>query len=377
MSPVRDGHGVNTEGIRARVCEALSEWYPGATLQADSIRLATEKNLRWSRHFIYEVVSEYDRIVRKVLVKCPRTRDVCGQQQTEARPAGGGLRAEFEALRLLHRHLGAGQVEGLTAVRPLACFSDLDAVALEYRPGCDLRVLTVRAGRPWARRVTLAGVERAAERGGRLLAAIHQMPRDPYPCVRPFDRTAYEKRAAEHMETLARAGVSAGVNRRLRQACQLIRRVAPALAMDTVAAYLHGDMYPDNIVQLADGRVFAIDTTLEQTGSVEEDIARFIVGVETLTERLTRGGLGVRTRAVRAVNGAFLAGYARGARYAPRIVAAMCVLTALHHWIGLLTVSSAIRPSALGYALRNGRINPFMLWYFKRACADLERECRT
>jgi tRNA A-37 threonylcarbamoyl transferase component Bud32 len=276
---------ISEAAVRAEVAPLLTAALP------DGFRLANRREFRWSTHFVYESPRS-DRSGSKVLVKVLRAEDAQGRRQSGVAP-GERAAAEYGALSLLEQVTTAAGDPTLTAVHPFGCRGEIGAVVMEYRPARDLRSL-IRAAAGWtASSVLRSSVETAAASAGKLLALVHERL-----ATGPADLT----------------GTRVG---------------------------LHGDLYPDNVMLDADGRVFFLDTGLDRVGSAAEDLAKFVVGTDSLKERLVLGDTLVRSSALRAVIESFIRGY-RGVRpiSAPEL-ACGTVLAGLRRWRVIASAASA------------------------------------
>jgi tRNA A-37 threonylcarbamoyl transferase component Bud32 len=137
--------------------------------------------------------------------------------------------------------------------------------------------------------------------------------------------------------------------------------------------HLHRDLYPENLVHVSDGRVYTVDTTLHQVGPVEEDIAKLLVGVDTLKQRLLAGSIAVRPDNVGAIKQAFVAGYCTQARFSPRILSLFRLLALTQRWIEVLSVLACKVPPVVASAIQRTRINPFMLAYLDSILAEFQQ----
>lgn len=349
--------------VQTRLLESLHVWYPDLCHGSVSLVHVQEKRFRWSRHLVFEVINERGLSGPMILAKISRSRDTSGRTQDEAGRSSNALMLEYRALSLLYEHLGGNENEGITAVRPLTYFSDIDALVVEYMPGRNFLVLILDAARPWGKRSVLQDAVDAVYRAGRLLGAIHQIKLEGYPREEPFDSDKYHQRLQDKVERLLSLVSGEYVRRRL----VLIQQAAHELGLQetVIMNHLHRDLYPENLVHLPDGRVYTVDTTLHQVGPVEEDIAKFLVGVDTLKQRLLFGCVTIRSDAVDAIERSFLAGYCTRARFSPRILVLFRLLALTQRWIEVLSVLARKAPIAIASAIQRARINPFML-----ACLD-------
>jgi hypothetical protein len=359
--------------VQTRLLESLHVWYPDLNHGDFSLINIQEKRFRWSQHFTLEIRDERGRCEPTILVKLSRSHSTGGHTQ-DIRPSSNALMLEYQALSLLYEHLGENKIEGITAVRPLAYFSDTDALVLEYIPGCDLLALVRGAGRLWAKQSVVRASANAAYRAGRLLSAIHHIQQGCYPRKESFNGEGYHQRLQEKSETLLSMVSGEHVRKRLLLVKSAVHELVPALQENTIVSYLHRDFNPDNLVQLPDGRVYTIDTTLHQVGPVEEDIANFLVGLDTLKQNLLGGSLVIRSSTLDAVKQSFLDGYCAYGQFSPRILLLLRLLALMQRWIEVLDVLVWKAPDIIASAIQRIRIDPFMLAYLDHIWIDLQKE---
>lgn len=359
--------------VQARLLELLHDWYPELREGKVSIVNIEEKQFRWSRHLIFQVISERGLGGPMILVKLLRLRGPSGRIQDTARPSSNAVRLEYQALSLVYEHLGGNGIEGITAVRPLTYFSDIDALVVEYMPGRDLLSLLLAAGRPWAKRSALDVATEVAYRGGRLLGSIHKIERGPYPRKALLNGEQYRRRLQEDVQALLRLMPDRHARRRLLLVQQAAHEFVSALQEHVTVSYLHSDFNLDNLVQLPDGRVYTIDTTLHQVGPVEDDIANLLVGIDTLKQRLLLGSIAIRPDNVALVRRSFLSGYCTEARFSPRVLLLSRLRALIRRWTGVLSVLTPKVSPIIASSIRRARINPFMLAYLDSVWTDLQK----
>jgi len=146
------------------------------------------------------------------------------------------------------------------------------------------------------------------------------------------------------------------------------------LQENIIVSHLHRDLNLDNFVQLPDGRVYTIDTTLYQVGPVEEDIAYFLVGLDTLKQRVLAGGLAIRSSTLDAVKQSFLDGYCAYGQFSSRILLLFRLLDLMQRWIEVLDALVRKAPDTIASTIQRIRINPFMLAYLDHIWIDFQKE---
>jgi aminoglycoside phosphotransferase (APT) family kinase protein len=122
---------------------------------------------------------------------------------------------------------------------------------------------------------------------------------------------------------------------------------------------LHGDFYPDNLVRTREGELYAVDTMLFARGPAEDDVARFLVGVDTLRTRIVLGDTLLPVGRLDEARRAFLDGYRSMRDIDTRLLAAGMARAALIRWAELRAAAALDRPAPL-VALSRRRIDAFM-----------------
>ncbi|MCL4295419.1 MAG: phosphotransferase [Anaerolineae bacterium] len=362
--------------VQTRLLESLPVWYPDLNHGDFSLTNIQEKRFRWSHHHTLDIRDERGRCERTILVKRSRSHSTDGDAQ-DIRHSSDALMLEYQALSLLYQHFGENKIEGITAVRSLAYFSDTDTLVLEYVPGSDLLAIVRRAGRPWTKQSVVQTSAKAAYRAGRLLSGIHQIEQGCYPKKETFNGEEYYQRLQEKSETLLSLVSEEFSRKRLLLVKQAVQELAPMLQEKTIVSHLHRDLNLDNFVQLPDGRVYTIDTTLYQVGSVEEDIAYFLVGLDTLKQRVLAGDLAIRSSTIDALKQSFLDGYCANGHFSSRILLLFSLLELMQRWIDVLDALTRQAPDIIASAIQRLRINPFMLAYLDHIWIDVQKEWGT
>lgn len=239
--------------VRRVAAQTLAAALPGG------YHFAYERAFRWSSHFVYEGRSLTGE-THSVIVKVLRAQDGQGRTQSSADP-GARAAAEFRALQMIEAIVTASGDDRLTAVHPYGALTDIGAVVMAFQPARDFRSMLSRATTASAGAGEVAETLETAALAGRLIAHVHA------------------------------------------------RDIGGAREIAGRSVALHGDLYPDNVMRDNAGRVFVLDTGLSDIGYPAEDLAKFVVGVDTLKERLMWGGQR-RATIVDQVKAAFLSGYA-------------------------------------------------------------------
>ena len=360
--------------IQDRLMKSLPVWYPGVTDSNASLVFVQRKEYRWSWHLLFRIVGSCKHEGQQILVKCPKAQDSVGRVQRGVRSEQDSQLLEYRALSLLYEHFGSGQLDGVTAVRPLAYFPGTDALALEYLPGQNLLLVMLAGVRPWARQSALQAAVDAATRAGRLAGGLHQMRREQYPRTESFDSEAYYINLQKKVDELMHLSIGTLVHRRLDGILRMVRQFASTVQENVVVTYLHNDLQLSNFIELPDGRVCMIDTTLEWTGPVEKDISRVLILVETPKQRVLGGAGVVRADALGAITQAFLSGYCERSHYSSRVLILYRLLVFVQRWSALLDILRRKAPALVTSVIQRIRVNPFMLGYLDSISKDIQEK---
>lgn len=371
---IAEDMGANVvEPVQAQILDSLHAWYPDLNHGDYSLVNVQEKRFRWSHHFTFEVRDERGCLGPRILAKLSRSHEP-GGDLLDVGPAPNALMLEYQALSLLYERLGGNRIEGVTAVRALTYLTDANALILEHMPGRDLLAQLLSAGRPWAKQSVVQVTAKAANRGGRLLGLIHCIERGQYPRRDAFNSKKYYRRLHEKTETLLGMVSEVTVRERLLPVKQAVSKLALDVREDVTITNLHGDLNPDNLVQLPDGRVYTIDTTLHQPGCVEEDLAVLLVGIDMLKQKLLAGALAIRSSNLDVVKQSFLDGYSVHAQFSSRILLLYEVLALVQRWIEVLDLLAQKAPRIIATAIERRRINPLMLAHLDHIWRDAKKE---
>ncbi len=362
-------------GVQGRVQESLASWYPEFSSGRVRAVLVQTKDFRWSRHFVFEIVRDGENQAIFLLVKCIRATDSTGRVQEAARPDNNAQVLEYEALQTLYNNFGMRESTDLTAARPLALWRDIDALVLEYVSGRDLLAIIFDAIKPWSGVAVQRRALEATRRGGRLVASFHSITRGSYPSSVEFNAEDYAQRLQERTAALVEYIHVPGVRRRLFKTQGAVGKIAERIQEDVQISFLHRDLNPDNIVETPDGRVFTVDTTLHEIGAIEEDLAKFLVHLDTLKKRLLMGPFAIRASRTAEIKGAFLSGYASVGCYSPRVLAMFKLLAFVQRWIDRMSRFTHTVSGPAAVAFQRFRINPFMLGCLDNIWKEIQQEC--
>jgi aminoglycoside phosphotransferase (APT) family kinase protein len=200
---------------------------------------------------------------------------------------------QFRALTLAYRWLD--EEDRHTAVRPVACLEELDAVVMEYVSGQPYRATLQRGV------VAPEPARRAATAAGDALRRLHRHALEPQASV-DLRSLADEVREAE-AAALRPSGL------RLPDQVQRVLDRVPARSVIQNRVLTHGDFAPTNLILIAPDEVAVLDPSLAEVGYPEDDLARFLAVVSSYSVFIPGSVLPVVRRRRRELEGAFRSGY--------------------------------------------------------------------
>jgi hypothetical protein len=368
----RSRHNAPLENaIKKWILAECGSWYDETYT---SIRITTVKQYRWSRHYLIRLDGPSGMPFRTVLAKVLRSPGAHERSQGAVRPAMGAIRREFEALSVLYRSLGEGAYHGLTAIRPLGFSSALNLLALEYAPGRDLLSGITHGLHLQAPVCRLTGVVESIREAGRLLAVFHRAGHGAYLRCGRFNEVEFLHNLRSEVELVLQKVRTNAARERLRR----IIKTTPEWRLERdemiTISRLHRDYYPDNVVQLPGGEVYTIDTTMDQEGPVEDDIAKFIIGAWVTKKALLLRHGWLNTQALRMIQLEFLDGYATNGTCNSSILALSVLGSLLRRWLEVYGVLLEKTPRTLADLVIWSRIEPALVHCLDVIMRDIELE---
>jgi len=310
----------------------------------------------------------------KILVKQLKSMDNLGRNQNDYRSAENSQLLEYKAISLLYDHFGKGQFDDITAIKALTYFPELDALALEYVPAVNVLSIIFAGTSRWAGRTRIQAAIDVAERIGRFTAEIHKINQDKCPRTELFNCEIYLTGLQTKVDDLLALGVCNEIRYRLEEVLKIAEQYLSGLRENVVVSYLHSDLHMANFLKLKDDRICTIDTSLEFTGPVEQDISNLIIITETPKRRVLGGGAVVRGDVLKEVTQAFLAGYSQRGCYCRSVLTLYRLLSFIRHWAGILDILQRRTPNWISSAFQRVRLNHFMLRYLDAICNDFAKE---
>ena len=254
------------------------------------------------------------------------------------------IELEFEALRTLDARLAEVDEPDLAAVRALGILPRSEALVMEAFEGQPLHRLLVRGS---FRRVGALRPVNLARTAGRWLRVLHDTPTSGRP-VRQGTRQEVVDAFTAYGAYLAREKSGFDLRPVIDAGIEAVSRLPEPLP--TVVS--HGDFAPRNILVDDAGRLAVIDLLARWQAPPYEDLAGFLVSLETSRVNAATRGL-VFGRAVERLEPAFLAGYFGSAPVPRRAIRLYELLLVLDKW--------SARASRAGSHGRVGRLRERMI----------------
>jgi aminoglycoside phosphotransferase len=280
----------------------LPDWYPDVDLSAPlAIEHVDERQLSTVARVL---VSRIDAEPVALIIKVGWTGLPSGfmdrPRLAPVTTSGERLRMEFEALTMVAARMEELDDPKLGAIRALGILPGSAALVMEVFPGRPMQRILARG--PLERSRSLRPTRLAWE-AGRWLRVFHDMPIPDQP-VRQGTRqdladafTEYGAHLAGHTNTRDLASmVQAGIDG--------VARMPDPLPL----SQCHGDFAPRNVLVDADGRLAVIDLLIRWQAPRYEDIAGFLVALDTSRANAATRGL-LFGPAIERLKPAFLAGY--------------------------------------------------------------------
>jgi hypothetical protein len=110
-------------------------------------------------------------------------------------------------------------------------------------------------------------------------------------------------------------------------------------------------------------------------GPAEDDVAKFLVGVDTLKLRVLFDRLVVRPEPLESIKEAFLSGYRQMSSCSEWLLAIALIRACVVRWSELSSVAATRRPRPLAVGLK-GRINRFMSGRLAALVANVSQATR-
>lgn len=292
--------------ILGEIVVRLGDWYPAAPARPILTVLGDER--RALARLIRIRVGTPSSPIAHLIVKAeapsgPQRADEEDRPRLVPRTPAPRRRAlEFDALRRVEEVLVANGDERLRAVRPLAVLDEPPALVMEEFEGRPLQRLLIRSmigGRSAAARPLLL-----ANAAGSWLRTFHGMPASPGQQLR-------QSRPSELVAAFVEFGTYLGPrsgSRDVEGVARIGADAASGLADPLPTVVSHGDFAPRNILVDASGRLAVIDLMARWQAPRYEDLATFLVALDTSRANVATRGL-VFGRPIGRLEGAFLAGY--------------------------------------------------------------------
>jgi aminoglycoside phosphotransferase (APT) family kinase protein len=290
------------ESILAELRPRIREWYPDADDAADLTVLDVDSRAIASliRVQVTRVASAPTVLIVKASGAAPATDPADRPRLVPPTDAADRRQLEFEALQTIDVRLAEVGDHRFGAVRPLGVLPGSTALVMEEFDGRPLHRFLIR---PLLRKTAKLEPSSLANAAGRWLRILHDTPasaqevrqgttqevRDAFAA---FGSYLAEERGSGHLDPVIQAGI---------EAAQRLPDPLPTVVT-------HGDFAPRNILVAPSGQLAVIDLLARWQAPPYEDLAGFLVALETSRANAATRGL-LFGRAVERLEPAFLTGY--------------------------------------------------------------------
>ena len=303
---IRKSAGINLKDeddffaqLTPKIQADLSDWYGS---EAKLVGEPTFQPRAWSYFFRYVVqVSEMEN--RAILVKVRHAEKMNLSQATVSEKMGQEAREEYETLRRLQSLFGKEENSSLfMAIRPLALYEDLNAVAMQE---ADLRTLRsfFRSPKMLIERQARQAFESYLKLAGRWLRIFHdgngRAGEGPV-----FEKALYETAR----QNLDRINPHLGKKDQIRLGELLYKLYEMNSGKVVPYCILHDDFNSANVFVNRDRRICSFDPH-NRPGPVSIDLAKIIADMETDRIQLITNGLWVPYPRLQTLHAALLRGY--------------------------------------------------------------------
>ena len=213
---------------------------------------------------------------------------------------------EYCTLTHIHQYFTALADPRMTAIRILDCLPELRAVVMEKVPATslDTHLLGVNRLRPF---VPVGGSQAAFRHAGAWLRRFHALPPLEHTQARHTSRDEFIGTVAEFTSYLSQKQGNAPYFKRI---CETTNKLAYRCLPERLPLGLsHTDFAPRNVLVGRDDRVAVCDTLGRWRAPIYEDIAHFLVALETAEPQMISQGWLYNRRALDECGRQFLGGY--------------------------------------------------------------------
>ena len=359
-----------SERYLAHLNAHLGQYYPDLDDGSATFRLLDVHEGKSSHLFRFEV--DHPERARRVLVKLtkPETGRYRLARQT---PPKIKLKLEYQALAAIHDHFHDLDPACFRTVRPLDFIEPDSALVVEESPDPSFRNVFHRASRlkPW---LSSPDLDRAFHNAGRWLRAYSHLPQRRNVEIHESTREDLLHALGESCESLA-----ASTNRKASYFRDLFERTKDrahqALPGQLPVGLKHGDYALRNLLLGADGSVTALDTQAKWRTPIYEDVAYFLVELDTNWPQVLSQGWAFRQADLHRWGREFLRGYFDPEPVPAEPLRVFVVKVMVRRWAAHLFRVQGLR--------RDGRTTPRTLLlpmtdrYFRRYLDEVERRTFT
>jgi serine/threonine protein kinase len=286
--------------LSAIVRDRAQQWFPHAAGVAP-VLIRSQRRIAASL-YVFRINQEHS-----VLIKLQGVvlRDPSAPRRPRVVPRPALMyREQAEAMRAATDHFHRTADPRFRPVLLLDVIDELKAIVMEYLPWPTLRTLYLRAG---TTRSLSPFTRTAFATAGSWLRSYHGSQPVPGAASRDHlssDFIASLDRLSAHIQGIV------GLSRTLDEVCHRARQMAVyELPSELPLATSHGDFSPANILVAADGVVAVVDLAGRWLSPPYEDLAYFLVSLDTSRAALLTNGLALSGRAAESARASFVTAY--------------------------------------------------------------------
>ena len=293
--------------LSAIVRDRAQQWFPDAVGVAP-VLIGSRRRIAASLH-VFRINHEHSVLIK---IQRPVVRDPSAPRRPRVVPRPVLMyREQADAMVAATDHFLRTADPRFRPVRLLDVFDDLKGIVMEYLPWPTLRTLYLRAG---TTRSLSPFTRTAFATAGSWLRSYHGSQPVPGATSRDHlsgDFIASLDRLSAHIQAIV------GLNRSLETVCARAREMAvDELPAELPLATSHGDFSPANILVAPDGVVAVVDLAGRWLSPPYEDLAYFLVSLDTSRAALLTKGLALSRRAAVSGQESFVTAYS-GDTYPP------------------------------------------------------------
>jgi len=308
------------QDVHSRIQEQITSWFgDDATLVSGPPEIR-----KLERSFFVRYQVQLGAGYTAVLLKVPRPESATTFLEAlhSQRPRPSIIR-EFDMLVACKKRIGEIEPGIFSAVRPLACFPEWNAIAMEELNSVPLSSRKLRLPLVWPSSNT--SFEELLYRAGKWLRMFHAELGSP--ADQTLSRIELQTELEEKLDILRSYNNSEAKIDRLRELFHSKFRSGEAIVP---YVDLHGDFKPSNILIDAQARVASLDSKMRNRGACYKDLAKLYA--DLIGDRIAMQTAGLISRPLRWKN-AILKGYFQSDSWNESLFNIYTALALLDKWI--------------------------------------------